>query len=174
MELLQGRPGGRSQAGTAGGELRSVIQVKPQIQWPSLDDADADIDDFLERFEETVGLANDGMGMAERERLRVLGSCLKQSRQKVYRVVTKAARRTGELERDPGAVYQQIVLRLQEFKEGLIEKQTRISREWDALTKGKLTALQFLPLFEHLVSELELCGLAKGERELLLLSLIHI
>ena len=89
-----------------------MIQVKPQIQWPSLDDTDADIDDFLERFEETVGLANDGLGMAERERLRVVGYCLKQSRQKVYRVVTKAARRTFELDRDPGAVYQQIVARL--------------------------------------------------------------
>ena len=39
------------------------------MSWPSLGDDDHDIDDFLDRFEETVGLANDGSG---RMRLRDL------------------------------------------------------------------------------------------------------
>eukprot|EP00969_Alexandrium_andersonii_P146012 6458259-Alexandrium_andersonii.AAC.1 len=60
--------------------------------------------------------------MPERERLRVLGNGLKQSRQKVYKVLIRAARRTGQLETAPGEVYRAILDRLLEFKEGLIEK----------------------------------------------------
>ena len=51
---------------------------------------------------------------------------------------------------------------------GFIARQTHAARAWGSLSKGRLAALQFLPLFEHLVSELEPCGLTKGERELLL------
>ena len=150
------------------GGVRSVLQVKPQISWPVLDDKDNDVDDFIDEFESTVGLANDGLGMADREKLRVLANCLRQSRKQVYKVVTKAARRAGTLESDPGAVYDQVIERLREFREGEIEKQTRVTNQWDALVKGKLSALQFLPQFENCVAEMELHGLAKGARELLL------
>ena len=134
--------------------VRSVLQVKPQISWPVLDDKDNDVDDFIDEFESTVGLANDGLGMADREKLRVLANCLRQSRKQVYKVVTKAARRAGTLESDPGAVYDQVIERLREFREGEIEKQTRVTNQWDALVKGKLSALQFLPQFENCVAEM--------------------
>eukprot|EP00974_Lingulodinium_polyedra_P040514 3890639-Lingulodinium_polyedra.AAC.1 len=45
----------------------TTIQIKPQFQWPTLGDADYDVDAFLEEFEETTGLANDGRGMAAKE-----------------------------------------------------------------------------------------------------------
>ena len=39
---------------------------------------------FFEEYEDIVGLANDGRGMAPAEKLRCLRQCLKQSRRKVY------------------------------------------------------------------------------------------
>ena len=35
-----------------------------------------------------------------------------------------------------------IIARLQEFKEGLLEKQQRLHGEWKTLTRGKKTALE--------------------------------
>ena len=149
-------------------DLRSTIQVKPTIRWPTLDDGDYKIDDFLKEFEATVGMANDAKGMLPSERLVCLGSCLRQSRHLVYKGVMKTARRNGKLVSDPAAVFDEVVARLLEFKEGIIERQTRVQTQWDGLVKGKFTAVQFLPRFEEVVDELELHGLAKSERELLL------
>ena len=51
----------------------------------------------------------------------------------------------------------------------MLEKQSRLDAEWKACTpKGKLTAHQFLPVFQELVRELEQAGLAKLETELFL------
>ena len=47
-------------------------------------------------------------------------------------------------------------------------KQMRVSAEWDALWKGNKTARQFEALFEEAATELELVGLGKSQRELLL------
>ena len=41
-------------------------------------------------------------------------------------------------------VYGAIVERLQEFKEGLLEKQQRLNAEWRTLARGKKTAMEFL------------------------------
>eukprot|EP00969_Alexandrium_andersonii_P262515 11605324-Alexandrium_andersonii.AAC.1 len=78
--------------------------------------------------------------MNAREKLRVLQNCLKQSRSKVYRVVVRAAQHSGELESNPKAVYDRVIGRLMEFKEGLIEQQTRADREYEACSKGKYSA----------------------------------
>ena len=75
---------------------------------------------------------------------------------------------TRTVPRDPEEVYQEILGRLREFAEGQIERQCRITKEWIEVQKGDLSALQFLPLFEAAVGELELAGLAKIQRELLL------
>ena len=42
---------------------RSVIQIKPQVSWPTLGNNDHDIDAFFDEFEEVTGLCNDGKGM---------------------------------------------------------------------------------------------------------------
>ena len=65
---------------------RATIQVRPTVTWPTFTDADNDVEDFLETLDELTGLANDGAGMGDKERLRVLGSCLKQSRAKFHEV----------------------------------------------------------------------------------------
>ena len=44
----------------------------------------------------------------------------------------------------------------------------RLTNEWDALWKGATTAHQFEAVFEEATTELELAGLAKNQRELLL------
>ena len=49
-----------------------------------------------------------------------------------------------------------------------MEKKARVSAEWDALRKGIKIAHQFEALFEEAVTELELVGLGKNQRELLL------
>ena len=90
--------------------------------------------------------------MSDLERLRCLGNCLQQSRKKVYRVILKETRRSGLLRTDPGAVYETIRGRLMEFRETLLEKQNRVEGEYHNLSKGSLSALQFLPLFEAVTS----------------------
>ena len=53
------------------GQLRSSIRIAPQVDWPKLgDDPSArgrEVEEFYEKFEGTVGLANDGAGMTEKE-----------------------------------------------------------------------------------------------------------
>ena len=50
-----------------------------------------------------------------------------------------------------------------------MERQSRLDAEWSSNTgRGKLTARQFQPVFERLVTELELNGLGKSEREMFL------
>ena len=55
----------------------------------------AEVAEFFETFEETIGLANDGAGMSEKERLKVLAGCLKGSRQKTYENLIKKHRALG-------------------------------------------------------------------------------
>ena len=51
---------------------------------------------------------------------------------------------------------------------GAGSQQQRLSGEWKALTRGKKSALELLPVFEALVSEMELSGMGKSDRDLLL------
>jgi len=155
-------------AAGGGGGQRSTIQIKPDVTWPKLADNDQDIDSFFEELEDVCGLANDAKGMSDLERLRCLGNCLQQSRKKVYRVILKETRRSGLLRTDPGAVYETIRGRLMEFRETLLEKQNRVEGEYHNLSKGSLSALQFLPLFEAVTSEMDLSGVGLSERQLLL------
>eukprot|EP00969_Alexandrium_andersonii_P222437 9824026-Alexandrium_andersonii.AAC.1 len=48
------------------------------------------------------------------------------------------------------------------------EKQMRVLAEYEALRKGNKTARQFEALFEESITELELAGLGRNDRELLL------
>ena len=147
---------------------KSTIQIRPDVTWPSLSDHDQDIETFFEELDDICDLANDADGMSDIERLRVLGNCLKQSRKKVYRVKIKEARASGLLKTEPGKVFEEVRVRLMEFRESALEKQNRVENEYQNLTKGNLSALQFLPQFESLTSEMDICGVGLSERQLLL------
>ena len=151
--------------------LSSTIRVNPTITWPKLMDEGPearDVEDFFDRFDETCGLANDGAGMSDMERLKVLSSCLKGSREKTYKVLHKKHRLLGDVEANPGMVFNIIKTKLLRFIETPLEKQMRVINEWDNLSKGKLSALQFEPQWEEKLAELETAGLGRNERELML------
>lgn len=131
-------------------------------------ESDFDVETFIEEFEEICGLAKNSKGMSYMEMVRTLGGCLKGSRKQAYKVELKAARHDGRRKEHPDAVYISSVERLQDFKEGLLEKQQRLSGEWKILTRGKKSALEFLPVFEALASEMELSGMGQSDRDLLL------
>ena len=65
-------------------------------------------------------------------------------------------------------MFDEIKRRHMKFIETPMERQMRVLGEWDNLWKGNRSALQFEAVFEEAVTELELAGLAKIERELLL------
>ena len=112
-----------------------------------------------------MGLANDGRGMNTKEQLRVLGQNLKQSRHKAFEVLMKESRQSGAYTENPEEVLRSAWERLMEFQEDMIEKQTRVRREWASLVKGNMSCVQFLPRFESIVSELVLVELGKPDRE---------
>ena len=85
--------------------IASTIRINPTVSWPVLDDTDHDIEDFFDRFDEIVELANDGAGMTWPEKLRCLINCLRGNRAKTYRVAYKHARKRGEVQGNPEAVF---------------------------------------------------------------------
>ena len=79
-------------------KLSSTIRVNPTVQWPKLSDEGPDcreVEEFFEKFDETCNLANDGAGMADKERLKVLSACLRGSREKTYQVLLRKHRLLG-------------------------------------------------------------------------------
>ncbi len=149
----------------------STIKVSPTFKWPLLGDDGPDakeVEEFYEKYEDLRRLANDGRGMNPMEHLTTLVSCLRGSKEKIYRIVYKKHRKLGKVEKDPDAVFNEIRERHMRFIETPMERQMRVLGEWDSLWKGNRSALQFEAVFEESVTELELSGLAKNERELLL------
>jgi len=120
---------GERRGDTPGSELRNVIRITPHINWPFLGDDDQKVDRFVNKFESTIGLANDGRGMAPSEKLITFGQCLRQSRLKVYELIMERGRRTGAVGSNPQGVYAEIVRRLMEFSEGIFERQARVQKE---------------------------------------------
>ena len=146
----------------------ATIRINPQVKWPMLADDDHDVEEFFEQFDELCGLANDGDGMSDKERLKVLLSCLRGTREQTYRVLHKLNRANGRNEADPGGVFLDIKARLMRFVETQVEKQSRILASWDDLHKGKMAALQFEPQWEKVLAELEAVGLARTSQEVFL------
>jgi hypothetical protein len=149
----------------------STIKVSPTFKWPILGDDGPDakeVEEFYEKYEDLCRLANDGRGMNPMEHLTTLVSCLRGSKEKIYRIVYKKHRKLGTVEKDPDVVFAEIRERHMRFIETPMERQMRVLGEWDLLWKGNRSALQFEAVFEESVTELELAGLAKNERELLL------
>ena len=98
----------------------------------------------------------------------MLALCLKGSRQKTYENLFRKHRSLGDVESDPGNVFEIIKAKLLRFSESTMEKQMRVLSEWENLAKGKVSALAFEPVWERALAELETVGLARGETELTL------
>jgi hypothetical protein len=135
----------------------SVVKVSPTIRWPVLADDgpdSKDVEEFYDKYEELCSLANDGRGMNPKEHLRTLQSCLRGSKEKIYRLVYKRRKLSGLVDEDPDKVFAEIKERHMKFKETLMEKQMRVTAEWDRLWKGSKTAFQFEAEVEELSTEL--------------------
>ena len=83
-----------------------------------------------------TGLANDGRGMKVADMLLTLGQCLKGSKLLIYQNILRTARRTGEVDSDPQKVYDEIIHRLEEFRESLLERQRRVQQGLPGFDKG--------------------------------------
>eukprot|EP00435_Cladocopium_sp_Y103_P065613 s676_g27.t1 len=106
--------------------------------------------------------------MSYREQLIALRARCRGSRLKTYTNLYRAAWRSGEVLENPEAVYLRIKEKHLVFAESKEEKEVRVDNEHVLLSKGRLSAHQFEPLFEASVSELESVGLGKTPRELYL------
>ena len=98
-----------------------------------------------------------------------LKSCLHGSKKKIYENYYKIGVPGGPSTMTEVAakdIYDRIKTRLMKFTEGVLERQLRLRREWDALTKTKqMTAGQFESSWEELLSQMDEVGLAKTGRE---------
>ena len=132
--------------------------------WPVLGGRDNDVDSFKEGFEQLLGLANEGGIMNATEMVRCIGQCPRGSRRQACQVEVRAARHGGRLKADPEGTCQRILPRLHEFRESLMEKQHRLNAERSNLARGRRSALEPLPVFEHRVADMETSGPVKSDR----------
>jgi hypothetical protein len=149
----------------------STIRVEPRVTWPKLGDdgiGGREVEEFYDKLEEIFGLANNGKGMSSKEMLVALKSCLVGSRRGIYDNIVKAKGTRGTVlsEELSKEIYDDVKERLMKFTETIMERQLRVRREWDALTKTRqMSALQFEAGWERILAELEESGLGKTERE---------
>ena len=143
----------------------STIRIQPTFKPPILGDegkSGRDIKEFFDKFADMCNLANDGKGMLPMERRQTLSTCLKGTKEKVYKLIVDKHRKLGSLERDPDKVFEVVRTRLMKFSESDLERQMRVKGEWDQLWKGQRTGLEFEASFEEAITELELAGLGKS------------
>lgn len=125
----------------------STIRVEPRVTWPKLGDdgtGGREVEEFYDKLEEIHGLADSGRAMTPKKQLVALKACLHGSRKRIYDSIVRSHR--GQEMTDALAldIYVNIKARLMQFTETLMERQLRLRRECDALTKGRhTTALQF-------------------------------
>ena len=100
------------------------------------------------------------------ERLQTLATCLKGTKEKIYKLLVDKHRKLGTLEKDPDKVFDVVRTRLMRFSESDLERQMRAKGEWDQLWKGNKTGLEFEASFEEAITELELAGLGKSKLDL--------
>ena len=82
--------------------------------------------------------------------------------------IHNADKRDGSAERDPEGVFAHIKSRLLRFVETDYERQTRVLIDYQQCQRGKKTALQFQPVWETLLYDMDRVGLGRSPRELLL------
>ena len=120
---------------------QSTIKVEPKVTWPRLDDSSTgpkDAEDFFKKFEGITNLANNGTGMNNVEMLVTLRSCLGGSRLQIYENIKEVRDSDRTTQDGPRAVYVEIKQRLLKFKETQLERQIRVTREFDELHKVKI------------------------------------
>ncbi|CAK8994559.1 Pro-Pol polyprotein, partial [Durusdinium trenchii] len=124
--------------------------------------------EFYDSFEATIGLANDGDGMTDMEKLTTLKACLKQHRLKTYELIYRKNLGSGIIKEDPGEVYRQIKSKHLMFSETAEEKEIRVLEEGDALQKGKLSAFQWEVRWESHLADRDSVGLGLNAKEALI------
>jgi len=157
---------------------RSTIRVEPKVYWPKLGDdgtGGREVEEFYEKFEDICDLANNGSGMADKEMMVALKSCLHGSRRKIYDNVVKANKNLENSVDGPGEIYLTIKKRLFRFLETATEKQLRVANDWTNLVKGKhTTALQFEAEWEQVHADLVEVGLGKPPLEKFLAYIVKV
>merc|ERR1712026_449271 len=86
----------------------SVVKITPTFKWPVLGDDGPDakeVEEFFDKYEDLCRLANDGRGMNATEHLTTLLSCLRGSKEKVYKLAYKKHRKLGTVSTDPDKVF---------------------------------------------------------------------
>jgi hypothetical protein len=143
---------------------QSTIKVEPKVYWPKLGDdgpGGKEVEEFYEKFEEVCGLANNGVGMRDKEMLITLKTCLSGSRRQIYHNVWKAKKSLLDTDIGCGDIYRSIKARLYRFLETSTEQQLRIKTEWYNLSKGRnTTAIQFEASWEQITAEFDEVGLS--------------
>ena len=157
---------------------KSTIRIEPKVTFPHLGDENMggrEAEEFFEKFEDMMGLANDGQGMNPTEKLVTLKGCVHGSRRVIYDNLVRSHRRDGKMESDPEDVYEEIKGRLLQFKESTMERQMRVKKEWESLYKDQhSTASQFEAKWEKQLADLAEAGLAKSANDLLIDYLVKI
>ena len=148
---------------------KSTIQINPKFTLPHLNDevkSGTEVEDFYNKFEELVGLSNEGTGMADKEQLLTIRSCLHGSRRLIYDNVTKEHKHLYDQEDGHGKLYKLVKERLMKFMETGLEKQLRVRNTWNALSKTRnMSALQFEAEWEKALAEMVEVGLPQPPRE---------
>ena len=155
----------------------STIKVEPRVQWPKLGDdgpGGEEVVEFYEKLEEIYGLANDGKGMPDKERLVSLKTCLLGSRKTMYdNIITRRKLLGTDRDDDAADIYEEIKGRLLKFQDTATEKQLKARQKWEDLTKTRhMTALQFEAQWEAALAKLESVGLGKTDLEKFLAYLV--
>merc|ERR1712138_176472 len=141
--------------------MGSTIKIAPTVDWPTLHESDSDVKEFFQQFKDTAKLANDGKGMQWREMLQILPNRLQGSRLKYAKLILKQNRESGILDdpEGPKQVFAQIEAKLMRFSETPMQKRSRVLKMYADCYKGRQTALQFEPVWENVLWELESIGM---------------
>ena len=106
--------------------------------------AGGSVEEFYKDFATVTGLANNGRGMAAKERLIVLRSCLQGSRKTAYDVILRSHEKDGLVEDKPEKVWAEVRDRLMLFQITPVERQLRAKAAYDNLyLRYGMTARQF-------------------------------
>ena len=152
---------------TTAPQRASTIKIAPTVEWPTLHEHDTDVKEFFQLFKDTAKLANDGKGMEWREMLQILPNRLQGSRLKYAKLILKQARETQEVAdaSGPERIFGRIEAKLMRFAETSMQKRSRILKMYGECYKGKQSALQFEPIWENLLMELESIGMTRTADE---------
>ena len=147
--------------------LNSTIQIKPQVDLPQLSDTDMDIQDFFTKFEDVMQLANCGRGTMSWERCHVLKGCLKgANRLLAFEETVRELKATGVWDRTPDVAYERLKERLMRFALQPMERQHLLISRFEQLTRGRMSAVEWEPIWERALAELRAVGIDRNDKDL--------